>query len=171
MIETANDWPALEISPVTLEMRHLFSELLEEARAWQAGRGSEGWNYPFDDAWMLPRIERGELYLAFQRSEAVGAFRILWEDVPFWGERETGESIYLHTFAVRRSRSGQGIGSAIIERVVAMGREQGRRNVRLDCALSSKRLIAFYERNGFVSTGAVFLGGMMMNLMERDIRQ
>jgi ribosomal protein S18 acetylase RimI-like enzyme len=152
-----------------METRHLFAGLLEEAREWQASRGSEGWDYPFDDAWMLPRIERGELYLAVQGSEPVGAFRILWEDVPFWGERETGESIYLHTFAVRRNRSGRGIGPAIIERVVAMGREQGRRNVRLDCALSSTRLIAFYERHGFVSTGTIFLGGRMMNLMERPI--
>jgi GNAT superfamily N-acetyltransferase len=159
----------IDISPVSMETRHLFAELLEEARAWQADQGSEGWDYPFDDAWMLPRIERGELYLAFVKTEAVGAFRILWEDVPFWGERETGKSIYLHTFAVRRDRSGQGIGPAIIERVVEMGRAKGRRNVRLDCTLSSPRLIAFYERNGFVSTGTIFLGGKMMNLMERSI--
>jgi GNAT superfamily N-acetyltransferase len=169
MATDQNDLINLEIAPVTLETRHLFSEILEEARSWQASRGSEGWNYPFDDNWMLPRIRRGELYLAFLQSESVGAFRILWEDVPFWGERETGDSIYLHTFAVRRDRAGQGIGPAIIERVAAMGRAHGRRNIRLDCALSSKRLIAFYERNGFISSGTVFLGGMTMNLMEREI--
>jgi GNAT superfamily N-acetyltransferase len=169
MTEPVTDHADLEIALVTIETRHLFSEILEEARAWQASQGSEGWGYPFDDAWMLPRIERNELYLAFERSEAVGAFRILWEDVPFWGERETGESIYLHTFAVRRNRAGQGIGSAIIEQVAAMGRERGRHNVRLDCALSSTRLITFYERNGFVSSGTIFLGGTMMNLMEREI--
>lgn len=169
MTEPATNHADLEIALVTIETRHLFSELLEEARAWQASQGSEGWGYPFDDAWMLPRIERGELYLALLGSEPIGAFRILWEDVPFWGERETGESIYLHTFAVRRDRAGQGLGSAIIERVVMMGRECGRRNIRLDCALSSKRLITFYERNGFVFSGTIFLGGTMMNLMEREI--
>lgn len=157
------------IERVTLETRQHFSALLEEARGWQASQGSWGWNYPFDDEWMLPRIERGELYLAFQGSEPVGAFRILWEDIPFWGDRETGESIYLHTFAVRRDRSGQGLGSAIIAHVAEMGRVRGRINVRLDCALSSTKLITFYERNGFVSCGTIFLGGTMMNLMEREI--
>lgn len=159
----------LVIELVTLETRHHFSALLEEARAWQASQGFWGWNYPFDDEWMLPRIERGELFLAWQRGEPVGAFRILWEDIPFWGERETGESIYLHTFAVSRKHGGSGAGSAIIERVVEMGRERGRINVRLDCARSSTKLIGFYERNGFVSCGEIFLGGTMMNLMEREI--
>jgi GNAT superfamily N-acetyltransferase len=159
----------LEIALVSQATRHHFSALLEEARLWQASQGSWGWNYPFNDEWMQPRIERGELFLAWQRGEPVGAFRILWEDIPFWGERETGESIYLHTFAVSRKHGGGGIGSAIIERVAAMGHERGRINVRLDCALSSTNLIAFYERNGFVSCGEIFLGGTMMNLMEREI--
>jgi nucleoside-diphosphate-sugar epimerase/GNAT superfamily N-acetyltransferase len=159
----------LTIEVVTFETRHHFSELLEAARVWQASLGAEGWDYPFDDEWMLPRIARNELFLARIGNEPIGAFRILWEDIPFWGDRETGESIYLHTFTVRRDRAGSGLGSAIIERVAEMGRARGRKNIRLDCALSSTNLIAFYERNGFVSSGTIFLGGRMMNLMERAI--
>ncbi|WFU06300.1 GNAT family N-acetyltransferase (plasmid) [Rhizobium sp. CB3171] len=159
----------IELQPLYVETRRHFAAILEEASAWQKERGSEGWNYPFDDAWLLPRIERRELFLVSFGTEPVAAFRILLEDRPYWGEREMGDSIYLHTFAVRRAKAGLGIGEAVIERVVAMGRERGRAKVRLDCSLSSFRLIAYYERNGFVSVGNIFINGKMMNLMERLI--
>ena len=159
----------IQIRSTTRETRNEFSSLLEEASAWQKAREQEGWSSPFDDDWMLPRIERGELFLVYLDSEPVSAFRILWEDRPFWGEREVGDSIYLHTFAVRRSKAGLGIGKAVIEKVVSMGRERGLAKVRLDCFLSSVGLIAYYERNGFVSVGTTSMKGKMMNLMERAI--
>lgn len=159
----------IDIRPVNLNTRTHFSNILEEARAWQRKRGSEGWNYPFDDAWMLPRIERGELFLAYLDEQPVAAFRILWEDRPYWGTKETGESIYLHTFAVRRAKAGDGMGTTVVERIVRMGRERGLANIRLDCSLSSSRLIAYYERNGFASVGTIFMNGKMMNLMERPL--
>ena len=140
-----------------------------EATAWQKARGLEGWTSPFDDDWMLPRIDRGELYLVDMDGEPVSALRILYEDRAFWGEREVGDSIYLHTFAVRRSKAGLGIGNAVIEMVVSMGRKRGLAKVRLDCFLANTRLISFYERNGFNSVGTTMLKGKTLNLMERVI--
>lgn len=159
----------IQIRPVTPDTRHAFSAILENASARQKAIGAEGWTYPFDDAWMLPRIERGELFLVYGEIEPVAAFRLLWEDRPYWGEREVGDSIYLHTFAVRPDKAGLGIGDAVIAAVVAMGRERGRAKARLDCFLSSGRLIAYYERNGFVSVGTIAIEGRVLNLMERDI--
>ncbi|NTI78383.1 GNAT family N-acetyltransferase [Rhizobium rhizogenes] len=159
----------IDIRPVDFETRAQFSDILEEASAWQKARGSEGWNYPFDDVWMLPRIERQELFLAYMDSHPVAAFRILWEDRPYWGAKETGDSIYLHTFAVRRDKAGSGIGKTVIEKIAGMGRARGLANIRLDCSLSSLRLIAYYEKNGFASVGTTFMNGKMMNLMERPL--
>ena len=56
----------LQILLASLETRGHFAEILNEASAWQRSTGSEGWNYPFNDAWILPRIERRELFLAEQ---------------------------------------------------------------------------------------------------------
>lgn len=159
----------IQIQPVTHETRHEFSTLLEEARAWQEARGFEGWTSRFDDAWMLPRIDRSELFLVYMGGVPVSAFRILWEDHRYWGDREIGDSIYLHTFAVRRDKAGFGIGQAVIEIVVSMGRERGLDKIRLDCFLSSARLIAYYKRNGFASVGTVSIRGKILNLMERII--
>jgi hypothetical protein len=102
----------IQIRPTTIETRQEFASLLDEANTWQKARGSQGWTGAFDDDWMLPRIDRGELYLVYMDGEPVSAFRILYEDRAFWGEREVGDSIYLHTFAVRRSKAGLGIGNA-----------------------------------------------------------
>ena len=159
----------IQILPVTPETRHEFSALLEEACAWQVARGSEGWSSRFDDAWMLPRIDRSELFLVYLGSVPVSTFRILWQDHAYWGDREIGDSIYLHTFAVRRDKAGSGIGQAVIETVVGMGRERGLAKVRLDCFLSSARLIAYYQRNGFASVGTALISGKILNLMERII--
>lgn len=116
----------VQIALVDLKTRGHFAEILEEARAWQKTNGSEGWDYPFDDEWLLPRIQRGELFLGFIGQEPVAAFRILWEDRPYWGMREIGDSIYLHTFVVRRSKAGQGIGEAVISKIASMGLTSGR---------------------------------------------
>lgn len=159
----------LEITPTTRQTRHHFASILDEANAWQKALGSEGWNSPFDDGWMLPRIERGELFLALADGQPVAAFRLLYEDRPFWGEREVGDSIYLHTFAVRRDRAGQGIGSAVIDRVADMARQRGLAKLRLDCFLANTNLISFYQRNGFTPVGTVTVSGRMMGLMERAI--
>ena len=159
----------IDVKPAVIETRCDFSAIVEDANAWQKALGSQGWAGPFNDEWMLPRIERGELFLAYKDSVPVSAFRIFREDRPFWGDREVGDSIYLHTFAVRRSNAGLGIGDVIIKRVADMGRERGRAKVRLDCFLFNTKLIAFYERNGFASVGLTSMKGKTMNLMERMI--
>jgi GNAT superfamily N-acetyltransferase len=159
----------IDVRPVTTETRHSFSSIVEDANVWQKARGSEGWSGTFDDQWMLPRIAGRELYLAYLENEPVTAFRLLWEDRSFWGDREVGDSIYLHTFAVKRSHAGLGIGEVVIKWVADLGRERGRTKVRLDCFLSKAGLVSFYYSNGFASVGTTSIKGKSMNLMERLI--
>lgn len=146
--------------------RQYFSLILEEARLWQQQQGSEGWNYPFNDEWLLPRIRRNELWLVFDGYQPVAAFRVLMEDVPFWGERENGKSIYLHSFAVSRNVAGQGIGNEVISFVRDMGSAQQRQFIRLDCSASSERLIHWYEKQGFYFVDTVIVNSKNMLLME-----
>lgn len=152
------------------ETREEFASVLRDASAWQRSIGSESWSASFDDAWMLPRIGRRELFLARIRGEAAGAFRLLLADRDFWGEAEIGDSLYLHSFAVRRAYAGAGAGRAIIDYVVETGRALGREYIKLDCFSSSPRLIAYYERHGFTSVGSVTVRGKPMNLMQRALR-
>jgi ribosomal protein S18 acetylase RimI-like enzyme len=70
---------------------------------------------------------------------------------------------------LRREGTSRKFGATVIEKVAGIGRERGLANIRLDCSLSSLRLIAYYERNGFVSVATTFINGRMMNLMERPL--
>lgn len=155
-----------EFKRVSMSNRQYFSSILEEARLWQQQQGSEGWDYPFDDEWLLPRIRRNELWLGLDGDQPVAAFRVLMEDVPFWGERERGNSIYLHSFAVSRKVAGQGIGNDVISFVRDMGQKQQRQFIRLDCSASSERLIHWYEKQGFYFVDTVIFNRKKMLLME-----
>ncbi len=48
----------IDVRPVIIETRHEFTAIIDDANAWQKAISSEGWSRPFDDEWMLPRIER-----------------------------------------------------------------------------------------------------------------
>ena len=162
--------PTVFIEPVAPETREEFASVLRDASAWQRSIGSESWISPFDDAWMLPRIARRELFLARVQGETAGAFRLLREDRDFWGDGEVGDSLYLHTFAVLRTYAGAGVGKAIIDYVVDQGRALGREYIKLDCFSSSPRLVYYYERPGVILAGTVTVRGPSMKLMQRALR-
>ncbi len=46
------------------------------------------------------------------------------EDIPFWGNREKKDSIYLHSFAVSRNMAGKGNGGEVISFIRDMGRKK-----------------------------------------------
>ena len=51
---------------------------------------------------------------------------------------------------------GRGIGTQLLERLVAVAREKGCRRVELDSAFHRKEAHRFYERNGFESRALLF---------------
>lgn len=60
-----------------------------------------------------------------------------------------GDMHYLAHLAVSPELRGQGVGRALIDRLVGMAREAGRRRVTLDVAASNPRAEALYRRAGF----------------------
>jgi predicted GNAT family N-acyltransferase len=69
--------------------------------------------------------------------------------------------------AVRREWRGRGVGTALVEQLVALAREDGHRRVRLDARSDA---CGFYARRGFVAIGAPFVeAGVAHQPMQRDI--
>jgi GNAT superfamily N-acetyltransferase len=147
----------------------LVSAILEEARAWLAGQGIDQWTRPFDAAWLTPKIEAHELFIVERNAEPAGVFRLLWEDRVFWGDRDRGESAYIHSFAIRRSHAGTGLGGQILTAIAHLARDRNRVNLRLDCVASNHRLIAYYQSHAFTPVDTVLVGGFEMTLMERAL--
>lgn len=69
--------------------------------------------------------------------------------------------------AVREPFRGQGIGSALLETLVALARDRGETRCVLGAQLHA---IPFYEKHGFVAEGGVFLdAGIEHRLMIRNL--
>ncbi|MEM0970289.1 MAG: GNAT family N-acetyltransferase [Verrucomicrobiota bacterium] len=78
----------------------------------------------------------------------IGTARLLWEDA---GE---GERLgHIGRVAVLKEYRGGGVGSALIQEMVAVGRSQGCGFVELDSQLLA---VPFYERLGFEAVGEEF---------------
>ncbi|MGW2701029.1 GNAT family N-acetyltransferase [Streptomyces sp. NPDC001340] len=60
---------------------------------------------------------------------------------------------YIHTFASDRRFKGHGVGAALLAHAAEETRRAGVSLLRVDCyAGDDRKLVAFYERNGFVPT-------------------
>ncbi len=159
----------VSLRPAKIDDLETILEILRAAQSWLAERHIDQWNRPFDAGWLAPRIDSGECWIAEQAGEPVGVCRLLWEDRLFWGERDRGESAYIHSLAVRRDRAGQQIGVHILAAVAHLARDRNRANLRLDCVASNARLIAYYRTQGFTPVEDIDIGDAQMTLMERAL--
>ncbi len=133
--------------------------LLDEAVAWLVSQGRTGqWGSdPFSST--EARIERmtqefteNDVWLAEIDGEVVGAMLLGTSPMPYVNPVDEPE-IYLHLLVTDRSRSGSGIGQALVDQAVAEAAARGIDLVRVDCyAGDDRKLVAQYERMGFTPT-------------------
>ena len=159
----------VSLRPAKIDDLETILGILRAAQSWLAERHINQWNRPFNASWLAPRIDSGECWIAEQAGEPVGVCRLLWEDRLFWGERDRGESTYIHSLAVRRDRAGQQLGVHILAAVAHLARDRNRANLRLDCVASNARLIGYYRAQGFTLVEDIDIGDAQMTLMERAL--
>ena len=157
----------VSLRPAKIDDLETILGILRAAQSWLAERHINQWNRPFNASWLAPRIDSGECWIAEQAGEPVGVCRLLWEDRLFWGERDRGESAYIHSLAVRRDLAGQQIGAQILTAIANIARARNRTTLRLDCVASNHRLIAYYRAQCFTPVGDIDIADARMTLMER----
>ena len=158
------------VRPAQADDAGLVEEILTEAARWTAERGVPApWPVPYPRANFLPRLLRGEVYLA-QAADgpSVATVTLQWDDVPFWGEQPPIAG-YVHRLAVRPAHRGQGWGRWLLEWAALRCRAAGRGLLRLDCVQANRALCAYYERLGFVFERSVEAGGFRCALFERPL--
>ena len=105
------------------------------------------------------RIERmtqeftdNDVWLAEIDGQVVGAMLLGTAPMPYVNPVEEPE-IYLHLLVTDRTRSGSGIGQALVDQAIADAFERGIDLIRVDCyAGDDRKLVAQYERMGFIPT-------------------
>jgi len=97
--------------------------------------------------------------LAWRGAKPVGTGRLVLSDV--------GGQARIGRMAVLRRYRNQGVGTAVLERLMDVAREHGVRTVTLAGQLHA---IPFYERFGFVAHGDVFEeAGIEHRMMDRAV--
>lgn len=89
-----------------------------------------------------------------------GTIGAAWRGMLLWAlNREVdNERFLLDGICVAETARGQGVGSALIDRICAEGHRRGYKAVRLDVIDSNARARALYERLGFVPVHTERLG-------------
>ncbi|MPZ13304.1 MAG: GNAT family N-acetyltransferase [Chloroflexi bacterium] len=96
--------------------------------------------------------------LAEHHTEAVGTGRVYMQDA---------ETARIGRMAVLKSHRGQGVGTAILFRLMEIARERGAQRARLAGQLHA---IPFYERFAFIAYGDVFVeAGVEHRWMDRAL--
>ena len=140
--------------------------VLQGVQQWLASRGSRQWSQPFADEWIRGFIDRGGFFVAKVGGDVVGVFRLIWSDVPYWGEMEDGQAGYIHTVAVSREWKGHQIGLKMIAWAEGRIAEFGRRFARLDCSDTFRH---YYEAAGYRQVGVQMMGDWEAQLMEKEV--
>jgi protein-tyrosine phosphatase len=144
--------------------------IMTRAASWL--NDNEKWNdwpVPCPVALVEERMAASEVYVARESGVAVGTFALRWEDERYWGDRPP-DAGYVHQLAILPSRSGAGLGRALLEWAGSEIRRRGRGSLRLDCPATNAGLCAYYERNAFRRVGErVMPTGYHAVLYERPV--
>jgi GNAT superfamily N-acetyltransferase len=114
-------------------------------------------------------IRQGLYHVAFDAEDAVGVFRLQFQDPAFWPEIPEGTSAYLHKLAVRPEKQGRGFAHELLRHAVRLTRENRLRFLRLDCVAGRPKLRAVYESFGFRHHSQKQMGGGMFDRFELDV--
>lgn len=140
---------SLEIRRATLEEANQASSILIEAANWLAQMGEMRWEpEQFSPDLLSPLVHTGELYLAFQGSQAVGTMYLQLEDRIFWSDVPKAESLFIHKLAVSLDARGTGVSQGLIEFAKLEVRRLERKHLRLDCR-DNPKIRSLYENAGF----------------------
>lgn len=145
-------------------------EILEEASRWLRARGYESqWNPgPTFRQLIKETIDQGDVYMIKDAQGTIGTITLQWSDKKYWGDMPP-DAVYIHKFAIKRSRSGQRLGIRTLQWAEAKTRKEGKKFLRLDCLANNRIIREYYERYGFVHVRDTMAPGWKASLYEKKL--
>ncbi len=163
------------ISFKTVELQQLDKILtyLKDAALWLKSMNVnywQEWNNPpktYTD-WIIAGLNEREFFVAYDRNDEIGVFRLQQHDELFWGKR-FDKSGYIHSFTVQRNKKGNNYGYKILEAISENLLREGIDFLRLDCGFNQHGLINYYKKFGFQEAGLVIVQGEKLLLLEKKL--
>jgi GNAT superfamily N-acetyltransferase len=132
--------------------------LLHGAYDWLVARGiTDQWADRFPRSGVRDRIERGEVYVAFDQDRPIGTFTLDFRPDPELWDEPPDEAGYVHRLVVAREYAGRDLGGWLLDCAGQLVAATGREWLRLDCAKHNSGLHDYYRRHGFAHLRTVDL--------------
>jgi GNAT superfamily N-acetyltransferase len=160
----------MQIRPARPDEAGIVAGVLSAAAAELAQRGQALWGEAeVGESSVAEAVRGGRYFVAFERDEPVGVFRLDTQDRLFWPEVTDAASVFLHKLAVHPRSQGSGVAHALLAHACDVARERGHRFLRLDCMGGRPKLRAVYEGFGFRHHSDKVLGSQVFHKFEYAI--
>ena len=146
--------------PATVAEAEAVVQLIRERIAWMDREGLHHWNmFDYLDIYPQSYFEElaalGELYVLEQDGEIVAAAALLEQDAR-WDAAQQADYYYVHHLVAKKNCPGAG--TALLRFAEALGRQRGKRGIRMDSAVDSTALSRYYEKQGYFAVSTFIEG-------------
>ncbi|HWA34477.1 MAG TPA: GNAT family N-acetyltransferase [Cyclobacteriaceae bacterium] len=146
----------MKISQCTPADADAILELYNAATALQTSKKVVAWPI-FTRDFIAKEISEGKQYKLVVNNEIASNWSVFHEDKEIWGERDNGDSIYIHRICTHPKHRGNNYMKTIIDWCRQHATDLGKEYVRLDTLGNNTRLIALYQSVGFNFLGILRL--------------
>jgi ribosomal protein S18 acetylase RimI-like enzyme len=126
--------------------------LFDQAISYQQKNGFPAWKGYDKDA-LQAEIAHRLQYKIINGPNILGVFSISYTDPGTWGERDSGNALFLHRTITNPSFKGQKVFEKIRDWAIRFAKEQGLGYIRMDTWTDNPQLIAYYQSYGFRVVG------------------
>lgn len=141
--------PALTAATAAPEQFDLVYGFLCATREWHLATKPLAWPVFNADA-VRDDIVQGRVFLFSEGADVVATLTFTETDPQVWEDHGVPpESYYVHRFATRRDRAGEGIGARVLVWARGHSVAQSKKYLRLDTWAANLELKDYYESNGF----------------------
>ncbi|MGE0587892.1 MAG: GNAT family N-acetyltransferase [Cyclobacteriaceae bacterium] len=122
--------------------------LFEKAIEYQRTKNYPVWR-GFDRSTLVHDVASRNHYKILRNAEMAMVFSVCYADPLIWGNRETGESIYLHRIVVNPIFKGQKLFSEVLAWAINHGISKSKKSIRMDTWADNANIIDYYKGFGF----------------------
>lgn len=122
--------------------------LFEQAIEYQRSKNYPVW-HGFDRSTLVQDVASRNHYKIMRGERIAMVFSVCYADPLIWGDRETGESIYLHRIVVNPLFKGQKLFSDVLAWAINHGTNKSKKSIRMDTWANNTNIINYYKSFGF----------------------
>lgn len=142
----------VSIVPTTEADKPFIYWLFDQAISYQQKHGYPAWKGYDKDA-LQAEITNRLQYKIINGADILAVFSISYSDPGTWGEKDTGNALYLHRTITNPDFKGRKVFEKIRNWAIQFAGEKQLGYIRMDTWTDNPQLIAYYQSYGFTIAG------------------